>query len=252
MTRRRMRLLTLAAVLSVTGVASIVATVGVASADTTLCDQYASTTVGGRYVVQNNRWGTSATQCISVGSSGFQITRQDGVSNSGAPVSYPSMFYGCHYTNCSPGTVLPKKLNTMRAVNSSISFNYVSNAKYDATYDIWLDPTAKKDGVNQTEIMIWFNRTGGVQPVGSAKTTASIGGKSWQVWIGNNGGNNVVSYVAPSSMSSWSFNILDFIKDTRNRGYCTDSWYLTSVQAGFEPWQGGVGLAVNSFSTSVS
>jgi cellulase/cellobiase CelA1 len=32
------------------------------------------------------------------------------------------------------------------------------------------------------------------------------------------------------------------------RGYAQRSWYLTSVQAGFEPWIGGTGLAVNSFS----
>jgi cellulase/cellobiase CelA1 len=30
------------------------------------------------------------------------------------------------------------------------------------------------------------------------------------------------------------------------------SWYLTSVQAGFEPWQNGAGLAVTSFSSSVN
>ncbi|WP_263992013.1 GH12 family glycosyl hydrolase domain-containing protein [Mycobacterium bourgelatii] len=30
------------------------------------------------------------------------------------------------------------------------------------------------------------------------------------------------------------------------------SWYLTSIQAGFEPWQGGVGLAVESFDAKVT
>ena len=33
--------------------------------------------------------------------------------------------------------------------------------------------------------------------------------------------------------------MLDFINDVRNRGAITNSWYLTSIQAGFEPWQGG-------------
>ena len=222
-----------------------------ASADTRICDQYSSA-VAGSYVVQNNRWGTSATQCINVTGNGFQIVQQDGVSNSGAPVSYPSIFYGCHYTNCSPGTVLPKQLSSIHGVNSSINFNYVGNAKFDASYDIWLDPTAKKDGVNQTEIMIWFNRTGGVQPVGSKTATINIGGRSWEVWTGNNGSNNVASYVATSTMNNWSFSVLDFINDTKNRGYANNSWYLTSIQAGFEPWSGGVGLAVTSFSASVN
>ncbi|CAM5635199.1 hypothetical protein SALBM135S_00770 [Streptomyces alboniger] len=30
-----------------------------------------------------------------------------------------------------------------------------------------------------------------------------------------------------------------------------DNWYLTSVQAGFEPWRNGTGLSVKSFSSSV-
>lgn len=250
MNRRRLRTLILAAVVTVTAAAGTFVAVGIAAADTTLCDQYSSTTAG-QYVVQNNRWGTSATHCISVGSNGFRITQQDGSSTSG-PVSYPSIFYGCHYTNCSPGTVLPKQLSTIGSVTSSISYTYVNNATYNAAYDIWLDSTPKKDGVNQTEIMIWFTRTGNIQPIGSVTASATIGGKSWQVWTGNNGGNNVVSYVATSTMSSWSFSVLDFINDTRNRGYANNSWYLTSIQAGFEPWSGGVGLAVNSFSASVT
>ena len=32
----------------------------------------------------------------------------------------------------------------------------------------------------------------------------------------------------------------------------TDSWYLTTIQPGFEPWSGGVGLSVNSFDASVN
>jgi chitodextrinase len=62
----------------------------------------------------------------------------------------------------------------------------------------------------------------------------------------------VISYVAPSPITSWSFSVLDFINDVRNRGAITNSWYLTSIQAGFEPWVGGAGLAVNSFSASVN
>lgn len=216
-----------------------------------ICDQFAST-VQGSYYVQNNRWGTSATQCINVTNNGFQIVQQDGVSTGGAPVSYPSIFYGCHYTLCSPGTALPKQVNTIGSAPSSINYTYVGNAVYDASYDIWMDPTPKTNGVNQQEIMIWFNHTGNVQPVGSATGSATIGGRSWTVWTGNNGGNNVVSYVAPSAITSWSFDVKPFLQDSINRGYGAANWYLTSVQAGFEPWSGGVGLAVNSFSSSVT
>ncbi|MFI0723825.1 cellulose binding domain-containing protein [Streptomyces sp. NPDC021224] len=224
-----------------------------AHADTQICDQYGSTTIQGKYVVQNNRWGTSATQCINVTSSGFQLTTADGsVPTNGAPKSYPSIFNGCHYTNCSPGTNLPAQLSQISSAPTSISYNFVSNAVFDAAYDIWLDPTPKTDGVNKTEIMVWFNHVGAVQPVGSKVGTANVGGRSWDVWTGNNGGNDVISFVAPSAISSWSFDVKAFANETISRGLAQSNWYLTSVQAGFEPWQNGAGLAVNSFSSSVN
>ncbi|WP_329791123.1 glycoside hydrolase [Lentzea sp. DG1S-22] len=231
---------------------TLIATTGPAQADVTICDQYGSTTIQGRYVVQNNRWGTSAQQCINATSSGFQITTQQGSApTNGAPVSYPSVFLGCHYTNCSPGSTLPMQVSRIRSATSSINYRYAGGT-YNASYDIWLDPTPKTNGVNQMEIMIWFHRQGSIQPIGSAVGTTTIGGRTWQVWRGSNGSNNVISYVAPSAITSWSFNVLDFINDVRARGAITSSWYLTSIQAGFEPWNGGVGLAVDNFSASVS
>nr|WSX74251.1 cellulose binding domain-containing protein [Streptomyces sp. NBC_00899]WSX79685.1 cellulose binding domain-containing protein [Streptomyces sp. NBC_00899] len=224
-----------------------------AHADTQICTQYGSTTIQGRYVVQNNRWGTSEAQCINVTSTGFQVTQADGsVPLNGAPKAYPSIFNGCHYTNCSPGTNLPAQLSAIGSAPTSISYGFVGNAVFDAAYDIWLDPTPKKDGVNKTEIMVWFNHVGQVQPVGSKVGTASVGGRSWDVWTGNNGGNDVISFVAPSAIDSWSFDVKDFANETINRGLAQNSWYLTSVQAGFEPWQNGAGLAVNSFSSTVN
>jgi chitodextrinase len=249
---RPLRAIAAAAVLVAAGVVAVV-TSAPAHADVQICDQYGSTTIQGRYVVQNNRWGTTAQQCINVTDTGFSITRQDGVgSTSGAPVSYPSVFLGCHYTNCSPGTNLPIQVSQISSATSNISYNYVSGATYNASFDIWLDPTPKRDGVNQMEIMIWFNRQGNIQPIGSVVGNGTVGGRTWEVWRGNNGGNNVISYVAPSPINSWNFSVLDFINDTVARGAITRSWYLTSIQAGFEPWIGGVGLGVNSFSATVN
>ncbi|MET8230305.1 cellulose binding domain-containing protein [Micromonospora sp. NPDC005298] len=226
---------------------------GTASADTQICEQYGSAVIQGRYVVQNNRWGTSAQQCINVTSNGFEITTLNGSSpTNGAPTAYPSVFFGCHYTNCSPGTNLPIQVSQISSATSSISYRYVSGATYNASYDIWLDPSPKRDGVNQMEIMIWLNRQGPIQPIGSVVGTTNLAGRTWEVWRGSNGSNNVISYVAPSAISSLNFSVLDFINDVRNRGAITNSWYLTSIQAGFEPWQGGVGLAVTSFSANVN
>ncbi|GAA4682262.1 GH12 family glycosyl hydrolase domain-containing protein [Phytohabitans rumicis] len=249
--RRPLRAI-VAAGLAIAGSVAVVVAAGPAQADVRICEQYGSTTIQGRYVVQNNRWGTSAEQCINVTDNGFSIVSQQGVGNtSGAPVSYPSVFFGCHYTNCSPGTNLPLQVGQIGSATSSINYTFAGGT-FNASYDIWLDPTPRRDGVNQQEIMIWFNRQGSIQPIGSVVGNATIGGRTWQVWRGSNGSNNVISYLAPSAISSWSFSVLDFIADTRSRGLITNSWYLTSIQAGFEPWIGGAGLAVNSFSASVN
>jgi cellulose 1,4-beta-cellobiosidase len=36
-----------------------------------------------------------------------------------------------------------------------------------------------------------------------------------------------------------------------SRGYTKSSWFLIDVEAGFELWQGGAGLATNSFSVNI-
>ncbi|HTF10999.1 MAG TPA: cellulose binding domain-containing protein [Asanoa sp.] len=223
-----------------------------AHADTLICEPFGSTTIQGRYVVQNNRWGSSAQQCVNVTDTGFSITTQQGsAATNGAPLSYPSVFLGCHYTNCSPGTNLPIQVSRISSATSSINYTFAGGT-YDAAYDIWLDPTPRTDGVSQMEIMIWFNRQGPIQPIGGVVGTTAVGGRTWEVWQGSNGANNVISYVAPSPISSWNFSVLDFVADVRTRGAITNSWYLTSIQAGFEPWSGGVGLGVTAFSAAVN
>jgi hypothetical protein len=250
MKRQLVRPLLLALSLVVASGAAVTLTTAADAATGPICAKFGST-VQGNYYVQNNVWGSDATQCINVTNNGFQITTQQGVNASG-PVSYPSMILGCHYTLCSPGMRTPRQISGIGSATSSINYTFVSAAKYVAAYDIWLDPTPKTNGVNQQEIMIWFNKSTSPQPIGSAVGTASIGGRTWTVWTGSNGKNRVISYVSGSAISSWTFDVKAFINNAISRGHGASSWYLTSIQAGFEPWAGGVGLAVNSFSASVN
>lgn len=217
-----------------------------------ICAQYGTTTQGS-YTIMNNRWGTTAAQCINVTSNGFQITQQDGTGNlAGAPVSYPAIYIGCHYSNCSPGTNLPMRIVDIGSANTSVNLTLPSSGTYDAAYDIWLNPTTSVSGVQASEIMIWLHRQGSIQPIGSRVGSANIAGRTWEVWSGNNGGNNVVSYLS-SGITSFSADVKPFILDafTRNSNFGNTSWYLTSMQMGFEPWIGGVGASVNSFSATV-
>ncbi|WP_036324243.1 GH12 family glycosyl hydrolase domain-containing protein [Microbispora sp. ATCC PTA-5024] len=249
----KMRMITAGLVMLGSVAASLV--VGqTARADTTICEKYGSTTIqGGKYVVMNNVWGASTTQCINVTNTGFTVTQANHNNTGGAPAAYPAIYAGCHYANCSSGSGLPMQASSSQfnSVQTSVSMSYPGSGVYDAAYDIWFDPTPRTDGQNTgAEIMVWLNHTGSVQPVGSRVGTASLAGGTWDVWEGNIGW-NVISYVRTSPTNSISFPVRTFYDDAVSRGYAQRSWYLTSVQAGFEPWVGGAGLAVNNFSYSV-
>ncbi|MEY8016258.1 hypothetical protein AB8998_15260 [Mycobacterium sp. HUMS_12744610] len=216
--------------------------------------QYGKTTIENSYLVQNNAYNNPNGQTIDVTSTGFTITGENGSApTNGAPLGYPSVYLGTAYGASSPGTPLPEQLSQIQTATSSISYTYPSHGIYDASYDIWLNPTPITNGVNHQEIMIWFNHQGPIQPVGSVVGNATIDGRSFAVWEGSNGQNNVVSYVASTPMNSWNnFNVLGFVDNTETIEQVTNSWYLTSIQAGFEPWSGSVGASVNSFSASVN
>ncbi|WP_435104356.1 cellulose binding domain-containing protein [Mycobacterium sp. Z3061] len=221
---------------------------------TLISNQYGTTTVGNAYVVQNNAWNNPGGQAITVSQTGFTITTENGSApTNGAPLGYPSIYTGWHYGTGSPGTILPIQLGQIQTATSSISYTYPTSGIYDAAYDIWLNPTPITTGVNQQEVMIWFNHTGPIQPVGSVVGNATIDGQNFAVWKGSNGQNNVVSYVANSPITTWnSFDVMGFIDNTQTWEPVTDSWYLTSIQAGFEPWSGSVGAGVNNFSASIN
>lgn len=243
-----------------------------------MCSRYDKASVG-KYVVQNNAWNDRvhwcpnnnrfagcAVQCIKlIDQAGahdqdFAVIEQTARAPDSAPASYPSVYIGCHYGTCSAGTNLPISVDSIGTAKTTIRLKYAGDPAFvfDAAYDIWLDPRPTKDGKNAREIMIWLDKQGDIQPIGSKVGNAKIADRNWQVWCGPNGITDVISYVAPSAISDVTFNVLDFIASVRDFvarfpacGKKTDGFYLTSIQAGFEPWKGGVGLAIERFQASV-
>lgn len=149
-------------------------------------------------------------------------------------------------------TNLPTEVGQILSAPTSIDYNYPTTGVWDASYDICLDSTPKTTGVNQQEIMIWFNHQGSIQPVGSPVGNTTIEGKNFVVWDGSNGMNNAMAYVATEPIEVWSFDVMSFVDHTATMEPITDSWYLTSIRAGLEPWSDGVGLGVDSFSAKVN
>ena len=213
-----------------------------------VCDKFGRTAVdNGRYIVQNNQWGPDAPQCVTAFSNGFTVDKATGQSDS-MPVAYPSIFYGCHY-GCTADSGLPRQTTALGDLRTSWAVKTPDSGDWNAAYDIWFDPTARTDGtVTGTEMMIWLDKRGKPQPLGSKVDTVTLAGTSWDVWVGENGA-KVVSYVRSEPADSvQNMPLKPFIDDASARGALDKDWYLTSIQAGFEPWSGGAGLATTSFS----
>ena len=125
---------------------------------------------------------------------------------------------------------------------------------YDVAYDIWFNQTPTASGQpNGTELMIWLNHNGHVQPFGSkVASDVSLGGRSYDVWYGQQGWNTVSYTMNSGTTSVRNLDLRPLVADLVKRGYLKRSWYLIDVEAGFELWHGGAGLATKSFSVNVA
>jgi hypothetical protein len=230
-----------------------------AATPTTLCQSQTRHVDGGAYTVENNEWGSGEPECITTaGSAGFTVANSS-IANStyGAPGGYTAIYKGCHWGACTPGSGFPIQVSDIRLGRVTTSWSTSQpggSSDYDVAYDIWFNRTPTTTGQpNGTELMIWLNHHGPVQPFGSkVASNVSIGGRGYDVWFGNQGWNTVSYTMTSGTTSVSSLDLQPLIADAVSRGYISPSWYLIDVEAGFELWQGGAGLATNSFSVKVA
>ena len=216
-----------------------------------VCEKFGSAPVAnGRYEVQNDAWGADTPQCTTAFDTGFSVQAQH--DKDSGPAAYPSIVYGCNHGNCTRGTPFPRPLADLGDVRSSWAVTTPSSGDYNVSYDVWLDPTARRDGDNTgAELMIWLDHTDRVQPIGAKSATASVGATTWDVWTGENNGVPVISYVRREPTKKvLDLPITDFVRDAETQGVVKPEWYLTNLQAGFEPWIGGDGLSTDAFAVT--
>jgi hypothetical protein len=220
------------------------------------------------YIIQNNAWGSTAGQALMFGpGTKFKVTTQNETrTNNSTPAGYPSIFTGAYNNRSTQGSGLPRAISQIAAGQVQTSFTWSDtgvSGSYNAAYDVWFSTTQAGDPSASAPsggfLMVWFNDSPQNQPIGSAIPNGSvtIGGKQFSVWYGLNGSKPCVSYVAQQNFYSWTFSLGDFIRDATTRDCqgttkCVNpSWYLTNVFAGFEIWNGGVGLEVKDFGVTV-
>ncbi|WBO63513.1 glycoside hydrolase family 12 protein [Streptomyces camelliae] len=216
------------------------ATVGLAAAPASAavwssCDQWGSTTLNG-YTLYNDIWGSGAgSQCIWA-NSGTNWGVWADHPNTGGIKSYPNA-----------KKVINKSISSLGSLTSGYNVTVPSSGAYETAYDIW-------DTNHKYEIMLWVNKTGAVGPLGTSQGTVSLGGSTWTVYKGNNGSNDVFSFVRSSNSSSGTVDVLPILKWIKD----TKGWFgdvtIGDFQFGFEitSSSGGLNFAVNSESISSS
>jgi chitodextrinase len=208
---------------------------------------------GGEYIIQDNEWNSTAEQCLNYtsGTAWSMSTANFNLPTNGAPATYPSIYKGCHWGLCTTtNDSMPIQVSNLGSATSSWSTTQPATGAYDVAYDIWFNSTPTTPGQpNGTELMIWLNSRGGVQPFGGQTGTANLAGANWNVWTGQQTSWKIISYVLnPGGTSFTNLNVKALIDDAVSRGSLNRSNYLIDAEAGFEIWQGGQGLATNSFS----
>jgi Glycosyl hydrolase family 12 len=248
-----------AALLAASGILAVSLPAASSEAATrTLCKLQTVSVDGGAYTIQNNEWGSSAPECITDGTTDFTVANSS-IANAtnGAPGGYPSIYKGCHWGACTSRSGFPVQVSNIHARTVTTSWSTSQpggSSAYDVAYDIWFDQSLSTNSpAGGAELMIWLNHNGPVQPFGSqVASKARIGGHSYNVWYGKQGW-NTISYTMTSGTTSVSkLDLHALVADAVRRGYISSSWYLMDVEAGFELWQGGAGLATKSFSVHVA
>jgi Glycosyl hydrolase family 12 len=271
MTRRRHALALAAALLLGTG--DILAIVLLAACSqgtghpralttTALCKSQTLSVSGGAYTIMNNEWGSTAPECITTdGNADFTvansaITRATNATHS-TPGGYPAIYKGCHWGACTLNSGLPIQVSSIHAGTVTTSWSTIQPGggnDYNVAYDIWFNQTPTTSGQpNGAELMVWLNRSGPVHPAGSqVASNVSIGGHACHVWFRHRRWNTISYLFATGTTSVSNLDLQAPIADAVSRGYIQNSWYMIAVEAGFEIWQGGAGLATKSFAVNVA
>lgn len=198
------------------------------------CDQWATFSNGG-FNVYNNIWGSGAgSQCLSANAYNDWSIRANHP-NTGGVKSYPNV-----------SKELSINVDDLGSCVSSFNVSRPGSGAYASAYDIWYDN-------HSYEIMLWMNKTGAVGPIGSYRTSATVGGHSWDIYRGSNGSNQVFSFIRTNNTNSGTVDI-KAISDWLRRNNWFGNVNLHKIEFGFEitSASGGLNFTCNDYSLSYS
>ncbi|GAA1198872.1 hypothetical protein GCM10009654_64390 [Streptomyces hebeiensis] len=199
-------------------------------------EQWGNYTTSDGYILYNNIWGSGA---------GAQTIWANSSSDWGVWANHPNTGGIKSYPNAKK--VIGKAINSLSSLRSGYNVTVPAAGAYNSSYDIW-------DKDYKYEVMLWVNYNGAVGPLGSAQGTATLGGHTWNVYKGNNGNNEVFSFLRTSDSTAGTVDILPILKWIKD----TKGWWgnvtIGDVQFGYEITSsaGGLDFRTNSFSVTGS
>jgi len=218
---------------------------------TTICGQW-DTVATGTFTVYNDLWGESGytgSQCTTVTSdSSSTLVWSTSWSWSGGSSQVKS------FANAGL-TMTAKEVSAISKIPTTWKYSYTGTSIVaDVAYDLFSSSTAS--GSAEYEIMIWLAALGGAGPIsstGSTIATPTINGVSWKLYSGPNGDTTVYSFVASSTVTSFSGDLKAFLTYLVTYEGYPSSQYLQSIQAGTEPFTGtSAVLSTTAYTVSIS
>ncbi len=245
---------TAAAAVTVTGLAA-----ATASSIRVSCQRWQALHVTGTdgrpYVVRNKPSINDNDQgmCISVPDLGaaFTVTRSPGTAPSLKVRAYPYIGTGCFEGACAPALAYQSPLPQAGSLgNYTVSWATVTprySGVWNSSLDLWLGPSI---GVGTSEVMIWLRYS---KPPWWARRypEVSVDGAKWYVVPRATAtGRHYLSFRRATPTAAATLRLAPFMAVAERFGAVSSSSLLWSVQAGFEIWSGGKGLAITRFSVT--
>jgi Glycosyl hydrolase family 12 len=208
---------------------------------------------GGRqYIIRNAAWATR--QCIrnSGGGAAFTVIRSRPTQ---AWAGFPNIYYGCEWSVCTPGSVLPERVGLIGSVTSSWHAVVPRSGQWNVAYDIWFTrDSAISEAHPATEIMVWLDTRDLYSAAGWPIVTVGRQRYYLLTWITHYDGVywRYVQFrrVHQGTVAS-NLNLAQFFTVAERDGYLSARDYLDAIEAGFETCRMGAGLGTKSFSATV-
>jgi cellulose 1,4-beta-cellobiosidase len=214
---------------------------------------------GTRFQIRNSYWRGQRRQCIhnSGDRDNFTITQRPGFDPAGRVVAFPHIFRGCAWKICSPNAGIPIKVSAIGHLVTTWHTRENAPGTWNAAYDIWFGKRRMTTGQpTGAELMIWLNHHGRCCALQHGAPKVWIDGRPFRLshWIARHNGLSWHYIQFRMIHKTWHVDHLrlrPFIRRCVRLGLIRPWWWMENVEAGFELWSGGQGLATTRFGVSM-